>query len=88
MIRTVVVALVAGAVGAAPVAGSAGEGTKAKEAPPSAFTLGLVQKGLRPGLTQADVARLVGRDRSTVANAIRLLKLPVDVAEMLLEAVG
>ena len=27
-------------------------------------------------------ARLVGRDRSTVANAIRLLKLPVDVAEM------
>lgn len=33
-------------------------------------------------LTQADVARLVGRDRSTVANAIRLLKLPPDVTEM------
>ena len=60
MIRTVVVALVAGAVGAAPVAGGAGEGTKAKEAPPSAFTLGLVQKGLRPGLTQADVAERLG----------------------------
>lgn len=33
-------------------------------------------------LTQADVARLVGRDRSTVANAIRLLKLPPDVTEL------
>ncbi len=33
-------------------------------------------------LTQADVARLLGRDRSTVANAIRLLKLPPDVTEM------
>ena len=28
------------------------------------------------GLTQADVARRVGKDRATVANAIRLLKLP------------
>jgi ParB family chromosome partitioning protein len=33
-------------------------------------------------LTQADVARLVGRDRSTIANAVRLLKLPLDVTEM------
>jgi ParB family chromosome partitioning protein len=33
-------------------------------------------------LTQADVARLVGRDRSTIANALRLLKLPLDVTEM------
>ncbi len=33
-------------------------------------------------LGQAEVARLVGRDRSTVANAIRLLKLPPEVAEM------
>ncbi len=33
-------------------------------------------------LTQADVARLVGRDRSTVANAIRLLKLPPEVTDM------
>jgi ParB family chromosome partitioning protein len=34
-------------------------------------------------LSQADVARLVGRDRSTVANALRLLKLPSDVTAML-----
>jgi hypothetical protein len=60
MIRTVVVALVAGAVGAAPVAAGAREGTKAKEVPSSAFTLGLVQKGLQPGLSQADVAERLG----------------------------
>lgn len=33
-------------------------------------------------LSQADVARLVGRDRSTIANALRLLKLPLEVTEM------
>jgi len=33
--------------------------------------------------SQGDVARLVGRDRSTVANAIRLLKLPGEVRELL-----
>ncbi|HTK56179.1 MAG TPA: ParB/RepB/Spo0J family partition protein [Gemmatimonadales bacterium] len=33
--------------------------------------------------SQGDVARLVGRDRSTVANALRLLKLPVEVRELL-----
>ncbi len=33
-------------------------------------------------LSQAEVARLVGRDRSTVANALRLLKLPPEVAAM------
>lgn len=33
-------------------------------------------------LSQAEVARLVGRDRSTVANALRLLKLPAEVMEM------
>lgn len=33
-------------------------------------------------LGQAEVARLVGRDRSTVANALRLLKLPPEVASM------
>ena len=33
-------------------------------------------------LSQVEVARLVGRDRSTVANALRLLKLPSEVAEM------
>jgi len=34
-------------------------------------------------LAQQDVADAVGRDRSTVANALRLLKLPEDVLEML-----
>ncbi len=33
-------------------------------------------------LSQAEIARLVGRDRSTVANALRLLKLPADVAQL------
>jgi ParB family transcriptional regulator, chromosome partitioning protein len=33
-------------------------------------------------VSQADIAQLVGRDRSTVANALRLLKLPPEVAEM------
>jgi ParB family chromosome partitioning protein len=35
------------------------------------------------GLSQADVAERVGRDRSTVANAIRLLKLPKPVQALL-----
>jgi ParB family chromosome partitioning protein len=35
------------------------------------------------GLSQGDVAERVGRDRSTVANAIRLLDLPEDVQELL-----
>lgn len=30
-------------------------------------------------MSQAEIARLVGRDRSTVANALRLLKLPAEV---------
>jgi ParB family chromosome partitioning protein len=33
-------------------------------------------------LSQAEIAKLVGRDRSTIANALRLLKLPLEVAEM------
>jgi ParB family chromosome partitioning protein len=33
-------------------------------------------------VSQAEIARLVGRDRSTVANALRLLKLPADVAQL------
>ena len=33
-------------------------------------------------LSQQEVARLVGRDRSTIANALRLLKLPPEVAGM------
>jgi len=36
-------------------------------------------------LTQQDVAEAVGRDRSTVANALRLLKLPDAVLAMLHE---
>jgi len=38
-------------------------------------------------LTQQDVADAVGRDRSTIANALRLLKLPAAVLQMLHEAV-
>jgi len=34
------------------------------------------------GLSQSELARLVGRDRSSVANAIRLLNLPDEVQEM------
>ncbi len=34
------------------------------------------------GLRTAEVARLVGKDRSTVANSLRLLKLPASVVEM------
>ncbi|MEP7327351.1 MAG: ParB/RepB/Spo0J family partition protein [Gemmatimonadota bacterium] len=34
------------------------------------------------GVSQGEVARLVGRDRSTVANALRLLRLPEDVLTM------
>jgi ParB family chromosome partitioning protein len=37
-------------------------------------------------LAQQDVADAVGRDRSTVANALRLLKLPVAVLQMLHES--
>jgi ParB family chromosome partitioning protein len=35
------------------------------------------------GLTQAQVAKVVGRDRSTVANAVRLLSLPAEVQQRL-----
>lgn len=34
------------------------------------------------GLTQRDIARRVGKDRSTVANALRLLTLPISVQEL------
>ncbi len=37
------------------------------------------------GATQADVSERVGRGRSTVANALRLLELPPDVQDMLSE---
>lgn len=35
------------------------------------------------GLGQVEVARLVGRDRATVSNTLRLLKLPADVQSLL-----
>jgi ParB family chromosome partitioning protein len=35
------------------------------------------------GLTQEDVARRVGRDRSTVANSLRLLRLPRELRDLL-----
>ncbi|MBD3368227.1 MAG: ParB/RepB/Spo0J family partition protein, partial [Candidatus Eisenbacteria bacterium] len=35
------------------------------------------------GLNQSQLAEHVGRDRSTVANALRLLELPLDVQELL-----
>lgn len=35
------------------------------------------------GVSQVDVAERVGKDRSTVANALRLLDLPADVQDML-----
>jgi ParB family chromosome partitioning protein len=35
------------------------------------------------GLTQAQVAQVVGRERSTVANAVRLLSLPAEVQDLL-----
>jgi len=34
-------------------------------------------------LTQEDVARKVGRDRSTIANTLRLLRLPAEVKDMI-----
>jgi hypothetical protein len=58
MDRTVVVALVVVAVSVVPA--GAGDRAKAKESPSSAFTLGVVQKELRPGLSQADVAERLG----------------------------
>jgi hypothetical protein len=58
MFRTVVVVLVVVAVGVVPA--GAGDRAKAKETPSSAFTLGVVQKELRPGLSQADVAERLG----------------------------
>jgi ParB family chromosome partitioning protein len=36
-------------------------------------------------LAQAEIARLVGRDRSTVANLVRLLKLPAEVKTLIQE---
>jgi hypothetical protein len=53
----VLVGVTAGVVQASAVAE---ERTNPKEVPPSAFTLGIVQKELRSGLSQADVAERLG----------------------------
>ena len=37
------------------------------------------------GLSQAEVARIVSKDRSSVANTLRLLHLPEDVQDLILE---
>jgi ParB family chromosome partitioning protein len=37
------------------------------------------------GLTQEEVAQRTGKDRTTVANLLRLLKLPADIQELVLE---
>jgi hypothetical protein len=56
MVSRAGVALVAVALGAGPAAAAEREKADA----PRAFTLGLVQKALRPGLSQADVAERLG----------------------------
>lgn len=45
--------------------------------------LGYQQLMTEFGIAQAEVARLLGRDRSTVANTLRLLKLPREVQGLL-----
>jgi len=37
------------------------------------------------GLSQEDLAKRVGKDRSTVANALRLLRLPLDIKKDIIE---
>jgi ParB family chromosome partitioning protein len=44
---------------------------------------GYVALGTRFELSHADIAKAVGRDRSTVANVIRLLQLPLSVRRLL-----
>jgi len=56
MFRIMIVALVA----LATWVGAAAGGDKEKTPAPSAFTLGVVQKELRPGQSQADVAERLG----------------------------
>jgi hypothetical protein len=59
MFRRASLAMLAVALGVVPAA--AGERReKAKPEPSAAFTLGIVQKALRPGLSQADVAERLG----------------------------
>jgi ParB family chromosome partitioning protein len=37
------------------------------------------------GLTQSDLSKLIGRDRSSVANTLRLLNLPEEVQQMIVD---
>jgi ParB family chromosome partitioning protein len=37
------------------------------------------------GLTQSDLASMIGRDRSSIANALRLLNLPEEVQQMIVD---
>jgi ParB family chromosome partitioning protein len=37
------------------------------------------------GLTQEEIAKAVGKDRTTITNALRLLKLPVDTQRLVIE---
>jgi ParB family chromosome partitioning protein len=37
------------------------------------------------GMTQSDLAQLIGRDRSSVANTLRLLNLPDEIQEMIVD---
>lgn len=46
---------------------------------------GFKQLGEEFGLSQQQIAQYVGRDRSTVANALRLLQLPASIRQLLLE---
>ncbi len=46
---------------------------------------GFKQLGEEFGLSQQQIAQYVGRDRSTVANALRLLQLPASIRQLLME---
>jgi ParB family chromosome partitioning protein len=46
---------------------------------------GFRQLGDEFGLSQQEIAQYVGRDRSTVANALRLLQLPGSIRQLLME---
>jgi hypothetical protein len=60
MRASLVLVLVAATSGVVQASAVAEERVKAKETAPAAFTLGIVQKELRSGLSQADVAERLG----------------------------
>lgn len=60
MERSVGVAVMLVALAGAAAADTGGTGKDAKPAAGGEFTLGLVQRGLQPGLSQADVAERLG----------------------------